>query len=136
MTSEIIGEFYNEIFSLLKEDISLSNKIHEIYMKPILDPIMPCIICELNQAKNLSNRFQFIYEISFLVNILIKDMNILYNQGICNKIIEILNPANFDLSHFEITGIKYNDISIVPSKDMITTKSVISYKALIKKEFL
>ena len=94
---------------------------------------MPCILIELDQVQNLSNQFQYRYEVIFSINLLIKDESILYVQKIGDKIIDIIKPINFNLDSFEVAGIKYNEIKILYSKDMITTKFSIFYRALIKQ---
>jgi hypothetical protein len=134
--SDMIERFYREVFNLLNKNQELKNTISTIYIKPILDPVLPCILIEYNLVKNCSNRFQEIYEISFSINIIAKDKSIIDLKDISNKIIEIIDQRNFRLDDFEITGIKYNEISSTHSKDMNTTKLNISYNALIKKEIL
>ena len=134
--SGIIEKFYSEVFNILNKNQQLKNTISTIYIKPILDPILPCILIDYNLVKNCSNRFQEIYEISFFINIIAKDKSILDLKNISSKIIEIIVQRNFELDNFEITGIKYNEISSTHSKDINTSKLNISYKALIKKEIL
>jgi hypothetical protein len=136
MKSQIIGEFYDKIFKILNENNILKSKIKTIYTKPILDPSSPCIVIEFDRAKNLSTQFQNIYDIGFLINIIIKDRPMSELQEICDILTNILKLENFGLNSFEITGLNYIDISTIPSKDMVTRKLTINYNALIKEKIL
>jgi hypothetical protein len=134
MSIILTTEFFNKIQILLKQDNYIATNICDIYTQPILDPDMPCIVIEIEEIKNLSSQFQNIYEFEFYINLLIKDN--LSIQTIADKIIKILVVENFALSNFETTGIYHNNMKFIYSKDRITTKLQISYKALIKKEII
>jgi hypothetical protein len=134
MTSTIIMKFYDYINSLLKDE-NLVPHIAKIYTSAVLDPIMPCIIFECDQIRNLSNKLQSIYEVSFFIHIFIKDKSLPEMQNIIDIALDILSPKKIDVIGFEITGMRNINISVVASKDMMTKKLSLSYQALIKEEF-
>jgi hypothetical protein len=79
------------------------------------------------------SRFSYnIYSIEFEICIFARDKN----QGVLlltlDKITKILIKQNCSFGKYLVSGIKTGEIAFEQGQDLITTKSVIKYKALLK----
>ena len=133
MSVNFLYEFHLKLHNLLSTEVKISKMVDKIYISVVQDAKYPFLLINMLSANNISKFTDEIYEVEFEICIFSRDKN----QGNLTLLADLikakLNLTNSHFIKYIIAGIRLGSVSFERSSDLITTKLIMNYKALIKQ---
>lgn len=133
MTLDFINDFQIRLYKILSTDQAISAKVDKIYIAVTQDAKYPFLLINILRAENISRFNCSIYEIEFEICIFVRAVA----QGnltlLASLIDTRLSTSNCQVTEYIIAGIRVSSINFQRSQDLMTTKLIMHYKALIKE---
>jgi len=127
-----IQNFQMNIYRLLADDVEIKQKIDKIYLSAVQDAKYPFLLINIVKVENKTLFSRGIYEVDFEISVFARDKSQLILIKLADLIIIRLDIKFFITENYIIAGLKAAQIDFQKSQDLVTTKLLIPYKALIK----
>ncbi len=133
MSLQFINDFQKKIYEFLMQEKSVKNKVDKIYLSVPQDAKYPFLLINVIKSLDISKFHQQIYEIDFEINIFARARNYSSTTSIADEISHSLEKQIPHFNNYTIAGMKLIEVKFEQSKDLITNKLNLQYKALLKK---
>jgi len=134
MSVNFIHDFHVTIYKILSSDQDIRLSVDKIYITVVQDAKYPFLLINILKADNLSKFNQDIYEVEFEICAFARDKNQGLLSALSNNIITKLSKNSFVTQGYMVAALKACSINFQRSSDLITTKLLINYKALLKMQ--
>ena len=135
MSLNFLHDFQLKLYNVLNNEQGIKQIVDKIYLSVVQDAKYPFLLINIIHANNLSKFDHEIYEIGFEICVFVRDKNQENLTILANLINKKLNSINLDAVGYIIAGIRSGIINFERSQDLLTTKLIMNYQALIKQEF-
>ncbi|WP_232279080.1 hypothetical protein [Rickettsia akari] len=116
------------MYKLLINDNEINTKINKIYFAVVQDAKCPFLLINILNVNNVSTNVQNIIQLEFERCIFTNDKNRNIALSLASKISDQIEHYSFE----NVAWIKANKIELQASKDLVNTKLVMNYHALLK----
>ncbi|WP_266234633.1 hypothetical protein [Rickettsia rhipicephali] len=130
MHHDFIYNLQLSLYKLLINDNEIKTKINKIYFPVIQDTKCPFLLVNILNVNNISTNVQNIMQLEFAICIFTNDKNRNIALSLASKISDKIEHHSFE----NVAGIKINKIEFHTSKDLVSTKLVMNYQALLKQK--
>ncbi|WP_316353507.1 hypothetical protein [Candidatus Trichorickettsia mobilis] len=135
MSLNFLHDFQLKLYNALNDEQEIKQIVDKIYLSVVQDAKYPFLLINIIDANNLSKFDQQIYEIEFEICVFVRDKNqgnLTILASLINKGLNAINPGAIG---YIIAGLRSTVVNFERSQDLLTTKLIMHYQALIKQEF-
>ncbi|WP_253308566.1 MULTISPECIES: hypothetical protein [unclassified Rickettsia] len=136
MYHDVIGDFQLSLYKLLANEDEIRQSIDQIYLSIMQDAKYPFLLINMLNVDNMANLKQNISRIEFEICIFANDKNRNISLELADKIINKIAVYSFELQNYILAGIKAGNMKFKDSNDLISTKLIINYQALLKQKIM
>ncbi len=132
MSLQFIYQFQARVYELFCASRDIRSLVTGIYLLVQHDAKHPFILISILKVNDISKYEMAIYEIDFEISIFARDKSLESLLKIVSNIASVLKPGVFDGQGYKVASIKHLGLEFVRGHDLLTTKIVMNYKALIQ----
>ncbi|MGI4775416.1 MAG: hypothetical protein ACRYE9_00545 [Janthinobacterium lividum] len=133
MFANFIHDFKMQIYYLLSGNADISAKVNSVYIAPTQDAKHPFLLINIIKVIDCSKFNCNMYNIEFEVCIFTREKNQNISYSLLDKITSSLISENCQFGDYMVSAIKASVLDFDQSRDLISNKLSIKYKALIKR---
>lgn len=132
MSLVFISQFQEKLYKILKQNELIKNMNVAVYFALQQDAKYPFIMINMLQSLNLSKLAIERYELDFEICIFVRDKAQDLLLKIASEVMKIITIEALASEQYNLVAINYNTSEWVRGQDLLTTKLVINYKALLQ----
>lgn len=132
MSLSFIHSFQDILYKHLTTNEIIKSLTSAVYLSIKQDAKQPFILINIARIINISNLTAKYYEMDFQISIFDHQKNQTSLTRIADEISNVLTSANLNNNSYSVISSNLAMSEIVKGQDLITTKLIMHYKALIK----
>jgi len=134
MSLKFINDFQLRIYHALADDHAIRSRIDKIYVSIVQDAKYPFLLINFLKVEDCSKTNHAMYNVDFEICVFARDKTQGLLVSIADMIVVKLTPASCVFENYLILGMKNQYIAFDRSQDLVTTKLIVRYKALVQQE--
>ncbi len=132
MSLVFISLLQEKLYKVLKQNELIKHMNIAVYFALQQDAKYPFIMINMLKSSNLSKPLIERYEVDFEICIFVRDKAQESLLKIASEVMQVVKVEALSFERYKLIGINYNTSEWVRGQDLLTTKLVINYKALIQ----
>lgn len=132
MSLVFISLFQEKLYKVLKQSELIKAMNVAVYFALQHDAKYPFIMINMLKSSNLSKLSIERYEVDFEICIFVRDKSQEFLLKIASAVMKVLRTEALELEEYNLISVNYNTSEWVKGQDLLTTKLVINYKALLQ----